>query len=1802
MVKSSLQTLPAWRAGLIVFITLILVFGFSQPARAESPLPEAPWPVINITSNITTNTTWTAGNVYYIRTDVTVSAGVTLTINSGTAVKFLVPINPATDPLTELKFASGANLVINAEPDNRVFFTSGRDDALGGDSNGDGSATSAAAGDWDYLVMEDWSGSMQNVTFKYSKEGLKIRNNSGSVNLTPTVSSINFDLNICGLTLTVNGSASIFGTISNNNFTANQYGLCTSWQNGNGQASPAIENNTFTGSTILPIFLNVASYPVYSGNTFVGTANVGDPQPLDHLGIGLGNIWRAGGTFAIVDGMPFVVVKPMELADNINFTFPAGMVMKFFTKSEFTATDTTLRYLKIYGNLTLNSAVDQPIIFTSYHDDTFGGDTNGDNSDTDPYGGDWDMVYFRDDSATGAPEFTFQYLSFRYAANGLLYESTLDNSTRWPVVTQSSFIGNVNGLHFKAKSDRPDSILEPNISNCSFQNNGISLTLTTQTQPGVPIYLENTVRPVYTNNAFTNNLHPAIGVAGIWRTNATWTAVSGNGLAQLPYLVHGELKYGNWPLNGPDTTATLTLPAGTVVKFFVNAVNPTSRTGRSRLLVAGNLNLLSDAANNIVFTSFYDGAFGGNTSGDAFPAARKDWIDVTLRNPSSYIHDAIFRYAEFGLHLENKTSEPLSPDIRLTRFEENENGLYLDTQGNGLITSLVDSCVFVRNTFGLTTFAKSTWNTTPRITGFSSPVLINNRFEENSQFPIYLNGSASLAGLAINNTFLNNLHRAIGLGGYHNGASDVWLPLVVGDSNAPFNSKIFPYVVYENTYFDWDTQLNIAAGLVFKFNDAKELQITGELQMATSSGVRNYFTSYRDDYYDDTNGTPSPDPLPVRGQWKGIYIANPFTPSFSYSTIKYADQGLVLFQHKNNILGDLSTSIQSNVFEQNKNGLTLWIESNYNLTPVIANSSFNNNDYGLHTYTNNSAVAHYGTSNPQLTTNSFTNHTEFPIYLQGSSNPIYAGNVFDDNLHPAIALGGYWSRQATWTLVYDETFSQNMPYVVKETLTQELTSPDSNTISVPANAIFKFMPDKYFYLWGKLNMLSSAGNEIVFTAYADDANGGNIDNVTATPARNAWKTAWFLDYPGKINDVHDFKAYYATAAIGLYYDGPINTRVQTKIRNAYMSNNLSCIVAMVGWHDTPTAGMGDLEPELSNITMADNDYGLLTIAHNKSIGIVYPKLMNVTFTNTRFYPIFEGGTTTIDFNANNIIKATESLAPLPVGDLAGEFSADSLELGDLNPVGMDELQAKLAFMAEERPVAAPGTNLATLPNVAPAIALAGTWNNSVTLTDLQGIPYVIPGGFPLTVVLSSGSYKPADDVTVGAVNPPDGTSTLTVAGGSIFKLGGSRSLIVQGSLNMLTSLSSPMIFTSIKDDSAGGDTNRDGYLSTPAKGDWTEVRISTSSGEIKYAFVRYSKNGIHLYLDGLINQNITPTVRESVFNKNQTGLTLTAKTMADVIATITGNKFFDNDIHILGMPSDVDKIGHLCVQAHQNDILGGSSQNGVENRNLNGEADLLCPAPAFNATYNYWDSPTGPTHSTNPGGLGSIVSDRVAFNPWLGTPYNPPRTYSISGQVTLDTEDGPGLPGVMIWLYGSANVSTTTGPDGFYQISGVAPGLYYLTAGLAGYSVSPIALSIGINSDAPGINFVGKVSTASGAVSINSIWGERPTSTTKKYCEFTVSLASALPAGQSAVIDYATRDGTALSTQDYYGKSGKLTFVSGGNTFQKILVEVRAGSANTKDEFFVIELKNPVNAVFVNSIGRCTLFDPIKIYLPIVRK
>ena len=235
------------------------------------------------------------------------------------------------------------------------------------------------------------------------------------------------------------------------------------------------------------------------------------------------------------------------------------------------------------------------------------------------------------------------------------------------------------------------------------------------------------------------------------------------------------------------------------------------------------------------------------------------------------------------------------------------------------------------------------------------------------------------------------------------------------------------------------------------------------------------------------------------------------------------------------------------------------------------------------------------------------------------------------------------------------------------------------------------------------------------------------------------------------------------------------------------------------------------------------------------------------------------------------------------------------------------------------------------------------------------------------------------------------------------------------------------------------------------KGDWGEVRLA-SSNNIHDAVVRYATKGLHIYFDGAINLNNDTDVIHSTFMENTVGLSLSALDNGDILAVIQDSTFSSNGIHIQGNPSNTGKTGHLCVMAHNNDLFGLKlAQNGVENNNLNGVSPTLieCPTPiAFDATNNYWGDASGPYHpSLNPEGLGSRVSDRVAFDPWLDNAINPPATYFISGRVTKDTAIGEGMPGVLIALDGDLPdpLTTTTDPDGYYSFTGLSDGSYILS-------------------------------------------------------------------------------------------------------------------------------------------------------------
>jgi RHS repeat-associated protein len=107
-------------------------------------------------TTLSSNTTWTlAGSPYILDGNVTVAAGVTLTIDPGVVVK----LNG-----TSRQLRVSGTLKALGSASAPITFTSYQDDTAGGDSNGDGAATSGAPGQW-YSIYVASGGSGTELKF-----------------------------------------------------------------------------------------------------------------------------------------------------------------------------------------------------------------------------------------------------------------------------------------------------------------------------------------------------------------------------------------------------------------------------------------------------------------------------------------------------------------------------------------------------------------------------------------------------------------------------------------------------------------------------------------------------------------------------------------------------------------------------------------------------------------------------------------------------------------------------------------------------------------------------------------------------------------------------------------------------------------------------------------------------------------------------------------------------------------------------------------------------------------------------------------------------------------------------------------------------------------------------------------------------------------------------------------------------------------------------------------------------------------------------------------------------------------------------------------------------------------------------------------------------------------------------------------------------------------------------------------------------------------------------------------------------
>ena len=138
-------------------------------------------------------------------------------------------------------------------------------------------------------------------------------------------------------------------------------------------------------------------------------------------------------------------------------------------------------------------------------------------------------------------------------------------------------------------------------------------------------------------------------------------------------------------------------------------------------------------------------------------------------------------------------------------------------------------------------------------------------------------------------------------------------------------------------------------------------------------------------------------------------------------------------------------------------------------------------------------------------------------------------------------------------------------------------------------------------------------------------------------------------------------------------------------------------------------------------------------------------------------------------------------------------------------------------------------------------------NNTKTGTGYYGI-FVSGDMNPSTaetrswVKISNWPYVVGDHLTVGQ------NMTLEIAAGVVVKFWyedysyDKRTITVNGVLDVQGTATDPVVFTSDRDDNYGGDTNNDGWTTTPSPGDWGYIKFNSGlnvTNTFDYCIVKY---------------------------------------------------------------------------------------------------------------------------------------------------------------------------------------------------------------------------------------------------------------------------------------------------------------------------------------------------------------------------
>lgn len=377
-----------------LLLTTFVLGSFLACKKKEDPAPVTPQPtpagctqqIITVNADVSSPTVWSACNVYVVSV-LQISITSTLTIEPGTIIKFKDNVGD-----NAILVSNAGRIIAEGTADKPIVFTSYKDDAHGGDNNGDGTATAPARSDWGGIIINSNTCNFKYCHFMYGGEGPSA--NAGQ----PTLEYSSYYGTIDHCTFAHCGGESTYAG----------YGVVDARASEN--PNFILTNSIFYGC-IKPVFMSPHN-SIDNSNTFHNPDNLAEKNQLNGIFLASTSNEPKTNVSWLETEVPFVLTGSTYFGAGLKLIVAQDVIIKV-------ATLPSIGYNKISikeGSTIIEGYNLPGVYFTSYLDDNHGGDTNGDGNTSQAAGGDWYGI--QDISATlTTTNNCYQWPNILFAAN-----------------------------------------------------------------------------------------------------------------------------------------------------------------------------------------------------------------------------------------------------------------------------------------------------------------------------------------------------------------------------------------------------------------------------------------------------------------------------------------------------------------------------------------------------------------------------------------------------------------------------------------------------------------------------------------------------------------------------------------------------------------------------------------------------------------------------------------------------------------------------------------------------------------------------------------------------------------------------------------------------------------------------------------------------------------------------------------------------------------------------------------------------------------------------------------------------------------------------------------------------------------------------------------------------------------------------------------------------------------------------------------------------------------------------------------